>query len=464
MRVNKRKPVPITRTHGGGPASRGLTAEQICERLTLANMLSEDQFYMDGKSTKELLAAALKSVGQEFVETLAYRARTAWKLRHAPLFVALSLIGRKDAKGAGKSIAKVIQRPDELGEIISLYLQREKIDGAKKFTLPNQLKIACGEALRTFDEYQLAKWDGNNSAIGLVDVLNLCRPKPANEEQRQLWGKIVRNELKTPETWETRLSAAGKGLKKEIFEDLIDKNKLGALALIRNLRGMSEAGVPDNTIREALKKCKVDRVLPFRFITAERHAPKFSAELEACMFRCLEGVEKLKGKTILVVDVSGSMSGGISGKSELTRMDAAMALASLAKEICEEPVIYATAGSDSAHMHKTQIAPNRRGFGMMDAIRQLAQSLGGGGIFLKQCLDHIKSKEKSADRIIVFTDEQDCSVGDRSAESADAFGSKGNYIVNVGAYENGIAYRKFMHITGFSENILQFIMLHETLQ
>jgi hypothetical protein len=81
--------------------------------------------------------------------------------------------------------------------------------------------------------------------------------------------------------------------------------------------------------------------------------------------------------------------------------------------------------------------------------------LGGGGIFLVQCLDYIKKREKTADRIIVFTDEQDCDQKLNPA-SADAFGKR-NYLVNVAAYRNGIGYEKFVHIDGFSETVLGYI-------
>jgi len=96
---------------------------------------------------------------------------------------------------------------------------------------------------------------------------------------------------------------------------------------------MQQSGVEMETIRQGLRSMKVERVLPFRFITAARHAPTLEPELEGAMLKCLEGHRKLPGKTVLVLDSSASMDACISGKSELTRADAASALAMLLREI-----------------------------------------------------------------------------------------------------------------------------------
>jgi hypothetical protein len=62
------------------------------------------------------------------------------------------------------------------------------------------------------------------------------------------------------------------------------------------------------------------RALPFRFVTAARHAPKLEDALEKAMLKGIAGLEKLSGSTGLVIDVSGSMSYRLSKKGETTRM------------------------------------------------------------------------------------------------------------------------------------------------
>jgi len=52
------------------------------------------------------------------------------------------------------------------------------------------------------------------------------------------------------------------------------ENKLGALALLRNLRNMRAAGVEEELVLSALRSMNAARVLPFRFLAAARYAPQ----------------------------------------------------------------------------------------------------------------------------------------------------------------------------------------------
>ena len=160
------------------------------------------------------------------------------------------------------------------------------------------------------------------------------------------------------------------------------------------------------------------------------------------------------------------MGGGImSAKGELNRMDSAAALAAIGREMCEEPVIYATAGNDGTRIHKTGLVPARRGMALIDAIKRMPATLGSGGIFLTPSLRYIKEQETEADRIIVITDEQDCASADRDKPGlAQPFGTAGNYLLNVGAYKNGIGYGdKWVHMDGFSPQMFTYIKAAEGL-
>jgi hypothetical protein len=189
--------------------------------------------------------------------------------------------------------------------------------------------------------------------------------------------------------------------------------------------------------------------------------PQWEGVIEPMMLRCLEGQAKLPGKTVLVIDTSGSMRAKLSGKSELTRKDVAAALAILAREMCEDVAIYCTAGNDTTRVHATMPIPARRGFALSDYITggEVARKIGGGGIFLVQCMAFIKDAEKAADRVIVLTDEQDCDTK-LKPEAADAFGVR-NYLINVASAKNGIGYRKWLHIDGWSDKVLSYIAQYE---
>lgn len=482
MKTNTaRKPAPVTavRTHGGAPASN-INYEQQLMRSVMACMLWEDTFYEDGELIANRIKRLVGLCRPAFVAATAVHAREEMNLRHVPLLLVREMARLSTHKMLVEAtLLAIIQRPDEIAEFLSIYFA----DG-KTQPIAAQVKRGLAKALLKFDEYQLAKYRGEGKEYTLRDVMFLTHAKPATGKEgrtsewrkstktwkkrlnanEKLFQKLADNELATPDTWEVNLS--GGADKKETFERLMKDKKLGALAFLRNLRGMSQAGVDRSLMAEYSNTVRVERVLPFRFLAAARAVPMMEDILEPMMFRCLEGMPKLKGKTVFVVDTSGSMwSGMISGKSDLSRIDAAAALTALIREVAEQPVIYATAGNDGMRVHATgQIRP-RRGFALIEAItgRQAEiGKLGGGGIFLQQCLEHIKKEQHDAERVIVLTDEQDCSGYDAklAPDRAPAFG-KHNYIINVSVNQNGIAYKKFTHINGWSEAVIKYIVEYE---
>jgi len=410
-----------------------INAERQLKRLTLAAMLWEKQFYLDGKSHAELVRELVAKVAPAKVETLALEARTKFKLRHVPLLLARELA--RHGKLQANALTSVIQRPDEMSEFLSLYWQ----DG--KTAVSNQVKKGLAACFNKFNEYQLAKWNKNSAAIKLRDVMFLSHPKPQTAEQAELFKRVAADTLSIPDTWETQLSAGAD--KCETFSRLITEKKLGALAFLRNLRNMRDSGVNTSLIRSYAATVDVAKVLPFRYVAAARIVPEFEDMLESMMFRSLATHDKIPGKTVLVIDVSGSMFGSkISSKSDLDRFDAAAALAMLCREVCEEVEIYSF--SDNA----VRVAP-RRGFALREAI---SRSQGHGGTHLGNSMRTINANG-SYDRCIVFTDEQ-------SYDRPDAPLGKG-YVVNVASYEHGVNHNAWTEVNGFSEAVVDYIQALE---
>lgn len=433
--LNKKVAVKRTEVDHNGLKVKKESVENTLMRLTLAHMLFEGQFYVNGNAVVNQLKETVKKADPQFVADLAKVARTQYKLRHVPLLLTRELIRNKAI--SADAIADVIQRPDEMGELLALY----NSEGRKP--LSHQLKKGLAKAFLKFNEYSLAKNDKNSAAYSVRDVMFMVRPKPQNEEQAALFKRIAEKQMVTPDTWETQLSAGAD--KKETFERLMDENKLQALAFLRNLRNMVESGINTTKIRAYAKTLDVKNVLPFRFIAAARVVPQFEDMLEEMMFKATAGMEKLPGKTVLMIDVSGSMFGSqISGKSDLERFDAAAALAILCREICEEVEIW------SFSNNAKQVA-SRRGFALRDAIRN---SQPHGGTAMGQSYKEIASKT-DFDRIICFTDEQ---------SSDRPMAPKGlGYIVNVAAYQNGINHDAWTTVTGFSEAVIEYIKAVENI-
>ena len=327
-----------------------------------------------------------------------------------------------------------------------------------KQPLSAQVKKGLARAFTKFNAYSLAKYNGDG-AVKLRDVLFLCHAKPKDATQAEVWKKLVEGTLESPDTWEVELSAA-KGIgKRESWTRLLNEKKLGALALIRNLRNMEQAGVEPGLIRRALNEMVPDRVLPFRFVAASKYAPKYEGELSDAMLRCAQQLPKLPGETVLVVDVSGSMyHATVSGKSEMTRAYVACALGALAREACEQVEIYATAGSDREQKHKTALVRNRRGLPLVEEIHGLCHPLQGGGIFLKQSLDWIGDERRGrmADRVIVITDGQDTDQKNKGTANVRQIARK-QYIINVASDKNGVGYGPWTSLDGWSEKVLDYI-------
>jgi hypothetical protein len=280
--------------------------------------------------------------------------------------------------------------------------------------------------------------------VKLRDVLFLCHAKPKDAEQEALWKGLVENTLEPPDTWEVALSA-GKD-KRETWERLLREGKLGGMAVLRNLRLMLASGVEPKLIRERLDK-GVARALPFRFVTAARHAPKLEDAIEKAMLKGIAGFERLAGSTGLVVDVSGSMNSQLAKKGETTRIDAAAGLAILLREKAEEVAI--ATFSDACVE-----PPGRRGFALRDAI---VKSQAHSGTYLKRALSELKEKKEWAklERMIVITDEQ-------SHDGILPAWAPKAYVINVAPYQHGVSYGNgWTHIDGWSERVMDYIAAAE---
>lgn len=432
------------RTYEGAPAVT-VTPEQALRRSVLACMLWESEFYESGETIAARIRTLVPQVDPVAVAALAVEARTAMKLRHAPLLLVREMARYATHRSlVAETLVRVIQRADELAEFVAIYWA----DG--RTPLSAQVKKGLAAAFTNFDEYALAKYN-RDSVVKLRDVLFLSHARPRNAAQAELWKRLVANELATPDTWETALSSGGD--KRAHWERLLVEGRLGALALLRNLRNMKSAGVSEDYIAAALETMRTDRVLPFRFLAAARHAPEWEPMLERAMFRSLEhrnadasrggseGARRLAGHTVLLVDVSGSMVAQLSARSTMLRTDAAYGLAVLLSEIAEKVSIYTFSNAC------VRIAP-RRGFALRDAM-ELSQP--HSGTMLGAALDQVS---EPYDRIVVITDEQ-------SHDRVAAPRGQG-YMINVASNRNGVGYGPWTHINGFSEAVIDYIREYES--
>lgn len=433
MRVNVR-PANPHRTYEGAPAIPPRNALAELRRAVSSCLLWEGQFYEDGVAIADRIKTLVAQCAPADVAALAIEARSAMNLRHAPLWLLTSLAAAGHASAVtADGYASIMRRADEMGELLALYWK----DG--KRPIPAAMKRGLARSFARFDEYSLAKYD-RKSAVTLRDVLRLVHPKPADEAQAALWKRVIDGTLATPDTWEVALSAGAD--KRETWERLLREGNLGYLALLRNLRNMQAAGVDADLVRTALLARKgAHRVFPFRYVAAARAAPMYEPVLDTALCAAIGDLQPLTGTTAVLVDVSGSMNVALSSKSDMTRMDAACALAS---------ILPGTVRMFS-FSHQVIEVPPRRGMAGVDALRT---SQSHGGTYLGAAVQAV-NQQIPHDRLIVITDEQ-------SADSVPPPVAERAYMINVAAYKNGVGYGRWMRIDGFSENIFRYIREHES--
>lgn len=428
-------------THEGGRADAHQKPIVELERAVATCLLWENTFYEKGSDIADRITALCKVVPVEQVAALAIKARNDYKLRHVPLFLCAQLAalasGRKDGLAA-KTLEAVIQRPDEMGEFIAQYWKE------KKRPLSAQIKKGLRAAFGKFSEYQFSKWD-RDGAIKLRDVMFLVSPKPTKEREA-LYKAIAERTLQPADTWEVALST-GKD-KKETWERLLKEKKLGYMALLMNLRNMEQVHVERPLIESRLMEgAPKSKALPFRFVSAAKHAPAYAQALSDAMILALTDAPKLAGSTLLVVDVSGSMDAPISANSELMRLDAAGALAVLLREICQSCRVF----TFSNELREVQ---NFRGLAMLAGINN---SQPHGGTELAKALTALKNYVPIADRVIVITDEQ------AHDGNIPRWTDRG-YLCNVAPYKPGLELTGgWKRINGWSERIVDWMRAEEAL-
>lgn len=451
-------PVAPTRvTHEGAPARR-ISAEQELRRSVMACLLWEDSFYEQGHHIAHRIAGIARELSSEKVAQIAIEAREQMYLRHAPLWL-VNAIAPRGGRIVGDTLARVIQRADEMPEFLAMYWKNGRTP------LSAQVKRGLAEAFTQFDDYQLAKYD-RAGQVRLRDVMFLTHPKPKGEEQADWWRRLAEDRLHPPDTWEVALS--GGQDKHETWVRLLSENKIGGLALLRNLRNMLEVGVDPELIRAAITSHPFKRVLPFRFLAAARFAPELEDALEVGMLRAVQWLPKLPGKTTLLVDHSGSMAGQLSSKGTMIRFDAAAGLAVLLREMCEQVEVVAfSAPVDpgyasywyqrdrmidiggrmlpmGADRPPQAVVPPRRGFALRDALESAVPWWGTNIEDGKRFCE-----DRGYDRLILISDEQ----SHQAVSNPRGLG----YLINVAPEQRGVGYGPWVHIDGWSENVVRYI-------
>jgi uncharacterized protein with von Willebrand factor type A (vWA) domain len=183
--------------------------------------------------------------------------------------------------------------------------------------------------------------------------------------------------------------------------------------------------------------------LPFRYIAAARAAPTFQRALGQSLLLALDNAPVFQGATAVLVDVSGSMNKPLSERSDLTRMDAACALAALIQ--CESVRVF----SFSSGLTEI-LGEDRDGFAMIDAIRNSQEH---SSTYLGRAIEGVLTRcPEGLERLIAITDEQSADVVPDVLSNV-----RQPYMINVASARNGVGYGEWRHVDGFSESVLTWM-------
>ena len=414
----------VTTNHAGAKAYT-LTPEMELYTAVVTSTLS-DKFYENGGERIERIKALMAKCNPQFVANLAVYAREKMYLRSMPLILAVELA--KINKGndlVSRTVTRVIQRADELTETLAYYeLANQRVGQAKGLNkLSKQVQFGIAAAFNKFDEYQLAKYN-RDGAIKLKDALFIVHPKAKDAAQQAIFNKIVKDELATPYTWETELSALGQvkyandAEKATAFtakwEELIDSRKLGYMALMRNLRNILEANISAQHVEKVCatlanaEQVAKSKQLPFRFLAAYREIKDIKSGYTPSVLAALEdavaaSVVNLKGfgfdtAVTIACDVSGSMQTPISPKSKVLNYDIGLMLGMMLQSKCKN----AEAGM-FGDKWKIINMPTR---GILQNVQEFYRREGEVGYATNGYLviNDLTNRKKVMDKVMLFTD------------------------------------------------------------
>lgn len=474
-RFNKtQKNVPTATNLAGGEAYEESAELELISILLTS--FAREQFYRSADNTLkriETLISQLKD--KKFAAKAAVFARTQFGMRSITHVVAGEIA--KQVKGEQWTrpfFDKVVYRADDITEILAYYINKYGKP------LPNSLKDGLARAVNKFDGYQLAKYAGNGKDLGMIDVFNLIHPKP-NEKNVQVFKDLMAGKLKNTETWEAKLSEAGKAdsedevadAKEQAWKELISEKKLGLFALLRNLRNiitqapeMVDEACNQLTNEVAIKK---SLILPFRFMTAIKEIEKVYSENTKLATKVLKALNKaldisvnnvpeLEGETLIALDVSGSMTSTNMGKNYTPAEIGALFAAAIHKRNPENSVVLTF--DDRATIKR--IDTDNTLTSIVKAI-----DFRGGGTDFNCIFDKIREGKMKFDRIIILSDMQ-MNIGSVGNDGLKDYKKSSKINPSVFSFDlqgyGSLQFKgdKHYQLSGFSEKVFDVIKLLET--
>jgi hypothetical protein len=332
-------------------------------------------------------------------------------------------------------IDSVLQRADEPGELLAYWTSRYGR------AVPKPVKRGVADAVvRLYTERGLLKYDTDSHGFRFGDVIDLVHPTTDKPWQGDLFkyaldrrhgrdqgppaslrmlamnlhlraaaadniGWLLANPDRLAEagmTWEDVLSLAGSKVDKaRLWEAIIPS--MGLMALARNLRNFDQAGLSDEVAATVAarfadpEQVAKSRMFPFRWLAAYRNVPslRWGHALDQALTASLANVPQLPGRTLILVDVSGSMSSSTAGRmSDMNRADVAGVFgAALAMRAATPTLAWFNGGSAQLQVPK--------GGSLLKLVESIPRPNGGTAT-----AQAVSRWYLGHDRVVILTDEQ----------------------------------------------------------
>ncbi|MFJ3896624.1 TROVE domain-containing protein [Streptomyces sp. NPDC090083] len=437
----------VLRTYEGGRGRERDTRSELF-LLAVANFVSQQTFYESGDDRDDRFAALVRQLAvtdPDWTAGLLGWLRGEGNLRTAAVVGAAEYVkarldaGATDGPSNRRVVDSVLRRPDEPGELLAYWTARHGR------AIPKPVKRGIADAVRRlYGGTSLLKYDTASKGYRFGDILNLVHaaPDPDKAWQGELFQYALdrrhhpdtavppasshvltahralmalpverRRAVVTAADGAERLAAAGMTwealagwlqgpMDKAAWEAVIPS--MGPMALVRNLRNFDEAGVSDEVAARVAAKISDpaevarSRQFPFRYLAAYQHAPslRWAYPLERALGHSLANVPALPGRTLVLVDRSGSMFfSRLSDRSELNRADAAAVFGTaLALRAADADLV--EFGTTSRRLH-------------VDAGESVLKVLGRfGDLGGTDTTSAVRAHYRGQDRVLIVTDEQ----------------------------------------------------------
>ena len=380
------------------------------------------------------------------------------------------LWNKKEQKGG------VIFRPDDMAEILAGYVALNvqiqqtvtTVNGVPQSSetstsgpkLSNAMKKGFKSVLESLDSYSLLKYKSK-----LIDIINLVHPSPRlstakieyNGEQVSTIDAIMKGYNVSANTWEVNQGEAGQIVAKAVKEgklddqeakqvltqakadnwkELLDTNKLGILAALRNLRNILINNPSQDTIN---KLCDLvsnptlireGKIFPYQLdvaneIMLSEFSTSYSRQISQALAKGYELAipnlkELLPGNNVVFLDQSGSMTweiklpGSKNGSRTSCISKAALIAATIAKATNADIICF---GSTARYV---QYNPNLDVFSL---AKQLSSS-SMGGTDLSTAWKLAQQSNRKYTRTFILSDNE-CNRGS-------TYNSYMSYVKNVG--------------------------------